>query len=146
MRENERSNSNHKQETKLISCKKRYEEARQKEQPECADQKHATNKTPLLSDRREDVIVVHRGGGEETEFDLSVRRLESLARPTAGADGNERLIDRPRRASRINLRMNKCGEPLLLIGLQAKVRGQGNRSRDNEQYANQIAKRYSTYE
>src|SRR2546423_8112293 len=89
---------------------------------------------------------MHGSSRKKTEFYLSIRRFKSLTRPTAGADGNKRLIDRPRRASRIDLWMHKRGEPLLLICLQAKVCGQGNRSRNNEQYANQIAKRYSADE
>ena len=57
--------------------------------------KHAADESPLLADGGENVVVVHGGGGKKTELDLGVRRLESFARPTAGADRNERLIDRP---------------------------------------------------
>ena len=130
----------------MIFGEKRHEETGQEKQPEGANKNHPPNKTPLLSDRREDVIIVDGGGGKKPEFDLSVGSLEPFARKTAGADGNKRLVDCPRRASRIDLGMRKGGEPILLVGLQSKVRGQGQRRCDNEQYANQIAQRYSTDE
>ena len=59
--------------------------------------KRAPNKTPLFANRRENVVVVHRGGGKKAQLDLRVRRLKTFAGPAAGTDRNERLIDRPGR-------------------------------------------------
>ena len=70
---------------------------------------------------RENVVVVHGGSGQEAEFDLRVRRLESFAGPAAGSDRNERLIDRPGDALLIDIGMKKGGDALLLIRLQAKI-------------------------
>src|SRR5437764_13626424 len=68
--ENERGYPNHQKQTKLVAGKKRDEQTSQKQKGERADEKDAANKTPLLADRREDVVVVHSGGWQEPELDL----------------------------------------------------------------------------
>ena len=89
---------------------------------------------------------MHGGGGKKAEFDLRVRRLKAFARPAAGADGDERLIDRPGRALLIDIRVNKCGDPFLLIRLSARDYASGMKATHNEQDADQIAQRNSAHE
>src|SRR5437016_14683588 len=96
----------------MVAGKKGHKETRQKEQAERTDEKHASYKTPLLSDRRENVIVVHSGSGKKAELDLRVRRFESFARPSPGADGDERLIERPGGTLRVDIGIEERARPV----------------------------------
>src|SRR3979411_727767 len=115
VRENERTDSDHEEQTKLVAGKERDEKTREQEQSKRTDKKHSSDKSPLLADRGENVVVVHGGGGEKAEFDLRIRRFETFARPAARADGNEGLSDRPRRALLIDIGMKKRRDTFLLI-------------------------------
>jgi len=65
----------------MITCKKSDEETGHQEQGEPADKKYATDKSPLLADSREYVVVMDGSRRQKTKFDLRVLRFESLSRP-----------------------------------------------------------------
>ena len=83
---------------------------------------------------------MHGGSGQEAELDLRVRRLESLARPTAGADGDERLIDRPAAPCLSISGCNKRRDAFLLIWFKP-IYGERNEGDRDQHDANQIAQR-----
>ena len=83
MGENERGDPDDQKQSKLIAGKKSDKETRHQQQGECANQKHSADKSPLLADGGENVVVVHGSGGQKSELDLRVWRFESFARPTA---------------------------------------------------------------
>lgn len=93
--ENKTRYSDHQQKAKLVAGKEGNEKTGQEQQGECADQKHSADKSPLFTDRRKNVVVMHCGRRQKAELNLGVRRFKSFARPTTGADRDERLIDRP---------------------------------------------------
>jgi hypothetical protein len=74
---------------------------------------NAADEAPLLADGGKDVVVVHRGRGQKSQFDLRIRRLETFARPAAGTDRDQRLIDRPGRALLVDVGIDERGDPLL---------------------------------
>src|SRR5712692_1074045 len=108
--EDEGGDPNDEEQTKLITGKKSDKKTGQKQKGKCADEKRAADKPPLLSDCRKNVIVVDRGCGQKAELDLGVGRFKALTGPAAGANGNERLIDRPRRSLLIDVRINESGD------------------------------------
>ena len=83
VRKDEGRDPDNQQQAQLIAGKKSDKETRQQEQGEPADKKHSANKSPLLSNRGKNVVVVHGRRGQKAELDLRVRRFESLSRPTA---------------------------------------------------------------
>ena len=89
MREDKRRDPDDQKQTQLVPGEKCNEKTRHQEQGESADQKHATNKSPLLPDRGEDVVVMHSCSGKEPKLDLRVRRLESFSSPTARANRDQ---------------------------------------------------------
>src|SRR5207237_6433780 len=101
--ENESGDSDDEQQSELITGTKSNEEAGQQEQGESTEQKHSPDKSPLLADGGENVIVVHGRSGQETELDLGIRRVEPFPGPAAGANGDERLIDGPARTLAIDI-------------------------------------------
>ncbi len=121
MGENERCDSNDQEQAQLIACKKSHEKTCQQEQRKRADEKHSSDKSPLLADSGENVIVVHSGRRKKAQLDLRVWRLESFSRPAARADGNERLIDRPGGPLLVDIGIDERGDPLLLVRLQTEI-------------------------
>ena len=117
MSENERGHSNDQEQPQLITCKKSYEKTRQQEQGERASEKHSSDKSPLLADGGENVIIVHRGRWEKAQLDLRVWRLKSFSRPTARANSNERLIDCPGRPLFVDIGVGEGRDSLLLVRL-----------------------------
>ena len=117
MGENERCHSNDQEQAQLIACKKSHEKTCQQKQDERADEKHSSDKSPLLADGGENVIVVHGGSREKAQLDLRVWRLKSFSRPTARANCNERLIDCPGRPLFVDIGVGEGRDPLLLIRL-----------------------------
>ena len=83
MCEDEGADPHDQKQTQLITGKKRDKETRQQEQGEPTNEKYSTDKSPLLSDGGENVVIVHSSSGKEAKLDLRVWRLESLSRPTA---------------------------------------------------------------
>jgi hypothetical protein len=83
VREDECGNPHNEKQTQLIASKKRDKETRQQEQGEPTEQKYSADKSPLLPDGGENVVVVHSSSWKEPKFDLRVWRFEPLARPTA---------------------------------------------------------------
>ncbi len=117
VREDKRGDPHSEKQPKLISRKERDKKTRHQEQSERTDEKHPTDKAPLLADGGENVVVVHGGSGKKAKLDLRVWRFESLARPTAGTDRDQRLIDRPGRPLFVDVGMSKGGDALLLVRL-----------------------------
>ena len=115
VREDERGDADNKEKTKLIAREKRDEETGEQKQGERTDEQDAANKSPLLTDRGKNIVVMHGCGRQKAEFDLRVWRFESFARPPARTDGDKRLVDRPRGALFINIWIDERGNPLLLV-------------------------------
>ena len=99
----------------MIGRKKCNEETRQQQESERANEKHSSDKSPLLADRGENVIVMHGRRGQKAKLNLRVWSLESLSGPAARPDGNERLIDRPGCTLFVDVGMGKGRDPLLLV-------------------------------
>src|SRR2546423_8699213 len=79
MREDERRDPDNQKESQLIASEKSDKETRHQEQGESANKKHSSNKSPLLANGRENVVVVDGSGREEYQLDLRVWRLQALA-------------------------------------------------------------------
>src|ERR1041385_4860331 len=84
-------------------------------------------------------MVVNSGSGEEAKLDLRVWRFEFFARPTARADGNERLINCPGGTLRVDVRVSEGRDPLVLVWLESEIDRDRNKSDSDENDANQIA-------
>ena len=78
VREDERRDPDNQKQSQLIAGKKSNEKTCHQEQREPADKKHSSNKSPLLADGGENVVVMHGSSGQKPELDLRVWRLESL--------------------------------------------------------------------
>ena len=63
----------------MIASEKSDKETRDQEQGESAKKKHSSNKSPLLADGGENVVVMHGSGGEESKLNLRIWRFEALA-------------------------------------------------------------------
>ena len=83
VREDQGRNPHDQKQTQVITGKKRNKETRHQEQHETTNEKHPTDKSPLLSDGGENVVIVHCSSGKEAELDLRIWRFEPLSRPTA---------------------------------------------------------------
>src|SRR6059058_818336 len=79
VRENKCRDSDNQKESQLIASEKSDKEARHQEQGESAKKKHSSNKSPLLADGGENVVVVHGSGRQKSELDLCVWRLKPFA-------------------------------------------------------------------
>ena len=145
MGENQRRDSDHEQEPEHVARLVGNEETCRQEEPERAEQRDAADKTPLLADGGKNVVVMHGGRGQKAELDLCVRRLESFPRPTARADRDEGLIDRPGRSLAIDIGIDERSDPLLLVWLEPDVGDRDKRDRD-QHHANQIAQRNPAHE
>ena len=144
--ENESSDSDDEQKSELIAGTESNEEAGQQEQGESAEQKHAADKSPLFADGGKNVIVVHRGSGQKTELDLRIGRFEPFAGPAAGANRDERLIDCPGRTLAIDVGIDECSDPFLLVRLKSEIDRDRNKSDHDQNDANQITHRNSADE
>src|SRR5207253_6523083 len=136
---NQPCDSDHQEQTKLIARKKCDEQTGQQQYSKRADEKHSTDKAPLLTDRRENVVVVDCSRGQKAELDLGVGCLKTFSRPTAGSNGDKRLIDRPRRTLFVDVGMGKSGESRLLIWFKHEIRRDRNHSEKNQQNTNQVS-------
>src|SRR5438477_2730241 len=85
--EDQRRDANYQKQTKLVARKKGDEETGQEQQAECSDEKHSTDKAPLLADGGKNVVVVNCRGRQEPELDLRVGRFKSFSGPSTGTDG-----------------------------------------------------------
>ena len=81
--EDERRDPDDQKQTELVAGEKSDEKTRHQEQGKRADQKDPADKSPLLADGGENVVVVHSRSRQKAKLDLRVRRLESLSRPAA---------------------------------------------------------------
>src|SRR5438876_911434 len=68
MCKNEGGNSDDEKQAELIAGKESHEKRSHQQESKGADEKHAADKTPLLADRRENVIVVHRSGWQKSQL------------------------------------------------------------------------------
>ena len=141
MGENERCHSNDQEQAQLIACKKSNKETCQQEQRKRADEKHSSDKSPLLADRGENVIVVHGRGRKKAKLDLGVWRLKSFSRPAARTDGDERLINCPGGPLFVDIGIDERGDSLLLVRFHTEVGCNRNKRDADEDNANQIAQR-----
>ena len=123
----------------MIARKKSNEQTREKKQGERADEKHSSDKSPLLTDRGEYVVVVHSRRGQKAKLDLGIWRFESFSRPSARPNCNERLIDRPSCTLFVDIGVCKGSDPLLLVRFQTQVDRDRNKSDADKNDANQIA-------
>src|SRR6185295_14747019 len=87
--ENEGAYSNDEQQPKQVARFPGNEKTRHQEKGKGAKKCEPPDESPLLSNRRKDVVVMHRGRWEKAEFDLGVGRFESFARPTPGANRDQ---------------------------------------------------------
>ena len=83
VREDKSGDSHNEKQAQLIAGQERNKKTRHQEQGETTDEKHATDKPPLLSDSGENVVIVHSSSGKEAKLDLCIWRFESLSGPTA---------------------------------------------------------------
>src|SRR5438094_4881470 len=83
VRENKSGDPHDQKQTQLITGKKSNKKTCHQEQEEPAEEKDSTDKSPLLSNGGENVVVVHSSSREKAKLDLRVWRFESLPRPTA---------------------------------------------------------------
>src|SRR5207248_7375886 len=61
----------------------------------------------------------------------------------AGANGNERLIDCPGRTLAIDVGIDECSDPFLLVRLKSEIDRDGNKSDHDQSDANEITHRNS---
>jgi len=71
VREDECCNSYDEEQAQLIGRKKCNEETRQQEEGERAKEKHSSDKSPLLADRGENVVVMHGGRRQKAKLTRS---------------------------------------------------------------------------
>jgi hypothetical protein len=83
------------------------EKATQQQDGKDTEHRDSTDKAPLFTDRREDIVRVDSRARQKTLFNLCIGRLESFAGKASRADGYQRLIDRPGSSFRVNLRIEK---------------------------------------
>src|SRR5205814_8729288 len=81
MREDEGCDSHHQNQSQLITGKKRNKRTYHQKQREPAEEKYSPNKSPLLSNGGENVVVVHSRRGKKPKLDLRIWRLKSFAGP-----------------------------------------------------------------
>src|SRR5215472_125748 len=81
--EDKRRDPDHEKHPQLVAGEKSNKKTSHQQQGKRSYESDPADKTPLLADSRKNVIVMHRRGGQKTELDLRVGRLESLSRPTA---------------------------------------------------------------
>ena len=92
VREDKRSDADDQKKTQLVSGEKSDEKTRYQEQGKRADEKYSADKSPLLADGGENVVIMHSCRRQKTKLDLRIRRLESLF-PTSRLSQSQSTID-----------------------------------------------------
>src|SRR5215471_8572395 len=89
---------------------------------------------------------MHCSGWQKAELNLRVRRFETFPCPTAGTNGDERLIDRPRRTLFVDIGMGKSCKPRLLVWFESEISGDRDHREEDKKNANEVAQRDSADE
>ena len=119
----------------------RRDHAREDEHAEGRDERRAAEESPLLADGRKNVVRVRFRHRDEAEFELRVRRLESLASDARGADRDERLVHAVARPARVHVRVEERHHAVSLVRLQPEIHHERHDRQPGEQHDREPAQR-----